>query len=295
VSRLRGIAALVAWSTTVVLGLLLLERLGQTTFRTPPAGSAGDLLRWARTTSPLLAAGSCVRLAATAMGWYLLATTVGGVLGRLLGLHRTVRALDRLSLPLVRRLAGRAVGAGLVAQLGLLGGTAGAAAAPPPPPDVATAPASADHEVATMAVIEGHTTTMHLLPGPTDEPATTTTMHALPGPTDEPATTTTMHALPDPTETPHAPGPVATMRTVPDGLEPPPSHAMPTWTVHPGDHLWRIAEVVVALDLGRTPTDERVESYLQRLVDANHDRLVQPDDPDLILPGQQLLLPPAGP
>jgi hypothetical protein len=62
--------------------------------------------------------------------------------------------------------------------------------------------------------------------------------------------------------------------------------------VQPGDHLWRVAEVIVSLDHGRTPRDADVESYLQRLVEANRSRLVQPDDPDLILPGQQLLLPP---
>ena len=259
-SRLRSMAALGAWSATVGLGLVLLDRLGRTTFPNPPAASIDDLVRWTATTSPLLAAGSCVRLAAIALGWYLLATTMAGVLGRLLGLRRTVRALDRLSLPVVRRLVGRAVGAGLAAQLGLFS-AAGAAAAPPPRPDVATAPA-ASQEVATMAVLEEHSTTMRALPEPS-EPA---------------------HELPPPA--------TATLRAVPGEAEPAPSRRTLTWTVRPGDHLWRIAEVIVALDDGRTPTDARVEAYLQRLVEANRGRLVQPDDPDLILPGQQLLLPP---
>jgi nucleoid-associated protein YgaU len=32
--------------------------------------------------------------------------------------------------------------------------------------------------------------------------------------------------------------------------------------------------------------------YWAQLVDANRDRLVDPDDPDLLLPGQVLVLPP---
>jgi len=89
---------------------------------------------------------------------------------------------------------------------------------------------------------------------------------------------------------------MAVLRALPDGAE---AHATPptapaTWTVRPGDHLWRIAEVLVGLDQGSRPSDAAVEVYLERLIEVNRSRLPHPDDPDLILPGLDLVLPPLG-
>lgn len=64
-----------------------------------------------------------------------------------------------------------------------------------------------------------------------------------------------------------------------------------TWTVRPGDHLWRIAQDTLAARLGRTPTDAEVVPYWRRVIDENRARLVDPDNPDLILPGQVVALP----
>jgi nucleoid-associated protein YgaU len=63
---------------------------------------------------------------------------------------------------------------------------------------------------------------------------------------------------------------------------PPPGPAPPprgTWVVEPGDHLWSIAERTAPGDVVR---------YWLALVEANRDRLA---DPDLVLPGQVLVLP----
>lgn len=57
--------------------------------------------------------------------------------------------------------------------------------------------------------------------------------------------------------------------------------------VQPGEHFWSIAEQVVA----DRSLAEPVGWYWRRLVDANRDRLVDPDDPDLLHPGQELVLP----
>ncbi len=74
-----------------------------------------------------------------------------------------------------------------------------------------------------------------------------------------------------------------------------PSTAAPDrWVVAPGDHLWGIAEETLADHLGRPPTDAEVVPYWRRVIEANRDRLVHRDDPDLILPGQELVLPPVG-
>ena len=80
----------------------------------------------------------------------------------------------------------------------------------------------------------------------------------------------------------------------PDQL-PPPAHverSIPAapgrlHTVRPGEHFWSIAERTVteeALDIG-------VTEYWQRLIDLNRAGLIDPDNPDLIFPGQVLILP----
>lgn len=59
-----------------------------------------------------------------------------------------------------------------------------------------------------------------------------------------------------------------------------------------GDSLWRIAEQALEASIGRSATDAEVVPYWQALIAANQDRLVYPEDPDLIFPGQRLVLPP---
>lgn len=62
--------------------------------------------------------------------------------------------------------------------------------------------------------------------------------------------------------------------------------------VQPGDHFWSIAERelhAAASNGQRTPP---LATYWARMVELNRDRLVDSDDPDLIHPGQELLLPP---
>jgi hypothetical protein len=73
----------------------------------------------------------------------------------------------------------------------------------------------------------------------------------------------------------------------------PPSVAVPeggrrVHVVEPGEHFWSIAEEVVAQ---RPDADLEVADYWRLLVEANRDRLVDRDNPDLIHPGQELVLP----
>ena len=60
--------------------------------------------------------------------------------------------------------------------------------------------------------------------------------------------------------------------------------------MQPGESFWSIAEELLAERLGRPPTDAEVDPTWRRLVAANLDRLVT-GDPDLLFPGQELLLP----
>lgn len=61
-----------------------------------------------------------------------------------------------------------------------------------------------------------------------------------------------------------------------------------------GDNLWDLSEDRLAVDLERPPTDPEVIPYWTDVIDANRDRLVDPTNPNLIHPGQVLVLPPTG-
>jgi hypothetical protein len=62
--------------------------------------------------------------------------------------------------------------------------------------------------------------------------------------------------------------------------------------VAPGDSFWSIAEHLVLNHLGRPPADDEVLEPWLAMIDINRDRLLDPDNPDLIHPGQVLRLPP---
>jgi DNA-binding SARP family transcriptional activator/nucleoid-associated protein YgaU len=73
----------------------------------------------------------------------------------------------------------------------------------------------------------------------------------------------------------------------PDTQGPPPVPA--EVVVAPGEHLWSIAADRVEDDLERRPTPTEVDRYWRELVDANHERL---PDPNLVHAGQTLTVPP---
>jgi hypothetical protein len=62
------------------------------------------------------------------------------------------------------------------------------------------------------------------------------------------------------------------------------------WLVAPGDHLWSIAERAVTAS-GAGLDEREVRRYWLSLIEANRERLIDPADPDVILPGQRLILP----
>jgi nucleoid-associated protein YgaU len=64
-----------------------------------------------------------------------------------------------------------------------------------------------------------------------------------------------------------------------------------TWTIAPGDHLWHVATATLRTAWQRTPSNGEIAGYLDRLIDANRDRLAIRDDPDLVFPGQTFTLP----
>lgn len=64
-----------------------------------------------------------------------------------------------------------------------------------------------------------------------------------------------------------------------------------TVVVEAGDHLWKISESRLDDILRRRPTDAEVSPYWREVIDVNRATL-RSGDPDLIYPGEVVVLPP---
>ena len=69
------------------------------------------------------------------------------------------------------------------------------------------------------------------------------------------------------------------------------SAATATWTIGRGEHLWYVAEATMTRSLARAPSTREIATYWRALVDANRDRLVDRNNPDLVFTGQEFVLP----
>ena len=63
--------------------------------------------------------------------------------------------------------------------------------------------------------------------------------------------------------------------------------------VEKGDHLWSISAEHLEQRLARSPRDTEVAPYWHQVIEVNRHRL-RSGDPDLIYPGETVLLPEAG-
>ena len=61
--------------------------------------------------------------------------------------------------------------------------------------------------------------------------------------------------------------------------------------VEPGDNLWDLAEDCLEENLGRQAGNREILPYWQAVIEANRDVYVEPDNPNLIYPGQAIRLP----
>lgn len=64
------------------------------------------------------------------------------------------------------------------------------------------------------------------------------------------------------------------------------------WEVRGGEHFRSIAEAALHEVLGRRPTEAELAPYYRELVDENRGVLADPEDPNLLFPGQVLVIPP---
>jgi nucleoid-associated protein YgaU len=55
--------------------------------------------------------------------------------------------------------------------------------------------------------------------------------------------------------------------------------------------MWSLAEDRLRMALGREPADHEIGPYWRKVVEENQDR-IRSGDPDLIFPGEVLVMPP---
>lgn len=217
-----------------------------------------DPLGWLAVVDAGDAVAALGRLVALAGAGWLAGSTVLAVGARLSRVPAAIRAVDVLTLPSVRRLADRVVAVALTTTS--LAAPAGAALAAPVP-HVATAPAAAE-DVGSPAPA-----------GPVAAPVVWPGLPPLPAPTP---------SVPPPPPT----GPAVAGAGAGPGVH--------VHVVAAGDTLWDLARARVADGVGVAPpavADRDVHAYWVRVLDANRDRIPS-HDPDLIHPGDQVLLPP---
>jgi resuscitation-promoting factor RpfA len=325
----RTLAAvrLALWVAALVVTTRVLVAVGSESLAIP-LRSFDDLRAWVEVATPAEMAMGVFRLLAIAASTYLLAVTALGVLARLVRAGRLVATLDRVSPAVVRRVVAGGGGAGLV--MGTLvaaipipdlpgtpatstvaaGPTERPAAAPTGSatmtrlaPTAATmtrtepeAPAGASDSATMSAVVVDAspavgdaTATMHRVSDPAETPARPPSLPSTPPPSTPPPSTR------PPSVAPTSAGSAADVPSSPVGPTLPVAPALPhtdagTWVVEPGDSLWSIAAEVVRGDRPDAG-DREVSRFWQRLVEANRRELVDPDNPDLLLPGQRLVVP----
>jgi nucleoid-associated protein YgaU len=222
-----------------------------------------DLAGWVEDRGTLVAAMAVLRLLGLAAAAWLFTATVAHELARAAGATRLVLLSERALPPSVRRALGAVAGAGVLA--GGIGTAVGPAVA-----------GSADEVAVATARLEVAPPGDDAVPRP-------------PRPQEVDGAVATMSVGP-------APGlavPAAEPPTVEEAMPAPAGAPVPSveeWTVAPGDSFWSIAHEVVAERSAGAAAEGEVLRYWRTLVDANRHRLVG-GDPDVIFPGQRLVLP----
>lgn len=249
----RRLMPLVTWVATLVVAIALFTALGNGPLAAPPITTPSAWGEWAAAREPVAATVAILRWAVLAMAWYLVGVTTIGAAARVAQLSSLTRVADGLSVPLVRWVLQTSLGVGLATAV-VASAAPGVVASRPDPPS--------------MQPIAGGAGTELEPPGmrPLDTP--------LDAAEDD-------GGAPTP-QTVEAPV-VADADADPDEVA--------THEVRTGDHLWSIAHDHLAAVTDADPTDDEVAAHWRDVIDANRDRLVDADNPDLLLPGQEVLLP----
>lgn len=287
-ARLRGACALATWMAFLSAALVAIHSVGGGL--APPSLSGGEQARaWLEQREPAEVAFALLRLAALALGWYLLVLTAVAAVARLLRLAAVVSVVDVVTVPAVRRLVEAGLGISLVATS--VPAFPGAVSAEPPP--VETMRRLPDEPAQPPVASTIPPVTMRRLPdeppppSPPPAPAPRASTSTAPPPARAPAPPG--HAAVPPARAPTTSGPVTEAPANKAPATPAPSGS---WAVRPGDHFWAVAEDVLARAWGRPPTGAELAPYWRSVVEANRARLRDPRNPDLLFPGQVLAVPP---
>lgn len=255
----------------LMVALAAVKAAGSGRLATPPLSSRTSFLDWVDDQGPATVAMSLVRLAAEGVLWYLVAMAVVVVIAEVTRWSAALRLADLVAAPVPDRVVRVALGITLATTgqpLSLAGGDLSV-----PSRGSVTMVALGDDDAAA-----GVPSMERLAPG--DDVATG-------GPAQTVGTGTARAE----------PWPDGRSRSAPGSLREHPVAApiaatpAATWTVEPGESFWAIATETMADRLGQEPSDADVVPYWLSLIDTNRDRLVDPDNPDLILPGQVFELP----
>lgn len=292
-SALRRRAPQAPTAAAVAATIVMLHLMGRGTLAAPPLDSPDSIIAWAGQGDPVTVGFAVLRLAALAVAYHLVATTMLMLIGRMLGVQGLVRLADAATLPPLRGTVRRLVGLGLSAGLVITQPLPTAQARPPASLTLVSSGIAADPDnrvvlerispaterPAVLMVVEridlpatpGGRATLERVEAPTDK-ATRATLERIEIIGDQGGDHLKVGAAEDPPPSPE-PEPVATTRHV----------------VTPGDHLWSIASDQLAAAMGREPTDAEIAPHWTAVVELNP-QLV---DPDVLFPGDEISLPPA--
>jgi hypothetical protein len=290
----RRVSGLVGW-----LGLagatLWLERLGDGPLGGVPWSHPEDYLTWWRARGPLVAAFATARQSLFWVGCYLCGLALLVLSASALRSVGLTAALVRGHPPGVRfalALSGAATWAAVTAA------TAGPALAVTDQAPGAGAPAMPSVPAVGAPVLRwvgaAGPPAQHEA-GPASPPSRRTA-----GPASPPTRRTAGHpGPPTPGTTGSTRVPAAASRLTPT-RRPVSSTAPATpeapidggwWTVRRGDDLWSIAAATLTHAWDRTPGRDDLARYWWQVVEANRARLPNPGDPNLLLPGDRVVVP----
>jgi nucleoid-associated protein YgaU len=332
--RVHGLVRLGLWVAALLVVSWLFHALGDGPLAAPPPDPEG-LRAWAADRDGLVAAVALLRLVVLGLAWYLVGVTAAGIAARLLRSARLVAVADAFTLPVIRRLLQTTLGVSLAASMAVVpvsiagsrfagaervvlaaaDGTDASGEGPEGPAIIRLAPAGDGPSELRLAPGEP-------AGGPEAGPGASATTDEVPAPAGRRAAGG--GAVPGDTNRPFEPGEVGVARVDGAGSGPPLPRATPEGepggdrgptlgrdvvsaagtapdaparihVVRAGDSLWTIARDELAERLGQASDDARIAAYWHRVIEHNRSALDDPDNPDLIFPGQRFELPDVAP
>ncbi|CAN5734341.1 hypothetical protein BH10ACT1_BH10ACT1_00630 [soil metagenome] len=260
----RRIVAAAGGAALLLATVASLHLLGHGALAPPPVGSITAVRGWVAARDPITIAMAAARLLALGVAYHLVATTALAVLGRVVRRPELVRMAETATLPLLRGTVRRSAGLVLSLTAVLAGPLAPAA--------------GSGRSAATAVAADGS--------GPTGPIVLERIDTVAPG-----SGRATLRTAPVDAAGPISAGRATLHRSTAEHLaEPVPTPGAPGARQHlvrPGDHLWAIAESVVAGGMDRLPTDTEVAPFWEAVVAANP-QLV---DADLLFPGDLVTVP----